>query len=386
MISQIRKRLGMWSLVLALVCFISLVSLPITTGSQEAHKFQIRQAAQSNGAYPAPVIRVTAKKNKRVYDTIEPLEGGLRFPIQVRGRCGSEGSKNHLENSTSVTLYSGTTRGSSDSFPVDKSHRSIGADHGVGWNDYTVVFPYIRPHIDPIKTCNSTLNEATEEARVPLLQRGFNISLADAYEAGLGITCMIDQGFSFNDVPELSTDRTRLGINVRCMPSGYVPTTEAPPRHGVRLDPVIESVFLKADPAELKGHACPVYVGFRGQITAGQNRPSNEPFKIKYRFVGDRGFSTSFYEETMKNGETKPVFWKRRIEAPSHDPGTIAAPGKTPRIPIYQGWTTLEVVYPQAPDKPLNEKVSQKTTFIVDCNPVPQRTPPPRGPRIKPNP
>jgi hypothetical protein len=173
------------------------------------------------------------------------------------------------------------------------------------------------------------------------------------------------------------------------MPTGYVPTTGAPPRHGVHYDPLIESVTLNAEPAELKGHACPVYVGFRGQIRAGDNRPNNDPFKIKYRFVGDRGFSTPFYEVTMRKGESKPVFWKRRIEAlspTSAGRGNIAAPGVAPKIPIYQGFTTLEVVYPETPEKPISGKSSQKATFTVDCNPVPQRTPPPRGPRVRPNP
>jgi len=148
---------------------------------------------------------------------------------------------------------------------------------------------------------------------------------------------------------------------------------------------MITSVDLKPEPAETKGHQCPVYVGFRGRITAGENRPGDDVFKVKYRFVGDRGFITPFYEETLRKGETKAVFWKRRIEPPrlaGGGPNKIVMPGA--RLPIYQGFTTLEVVYPGTPEKPISGKSSERAAFTVDCNP--QRTPPPRGPRVKPNP
>jgi hypothetical protein len=380
-----RKTLRLWSFVLGLGCCVSLLSLTLSTSSQVAFKFEIRQPSVTpKEQYLAPTLKVTAKKDKQVYDTIEPLEGGLQFPIKVRGSCGAEGSKNHLQ-SASVTLVSGTKR-AEDSLPIDKSHRTIGADHGVGWNNYMVVFPYMHPQVDPIRECNSRLGTQT---RVQRLQQGFDVTVGGAYEAELAVTCMIDELAPFKDVPRVIKDRSSFGVFVRCMPTGYVPTTGAPPRHGVHYDALIESVTLNAEPAELKGHACPVYVGFRGEIRAGENRPNDDPFTIKYRFVGDRSFSTPFYEVTMRKGESKPVFWKRRIEAlspTSAGRGNIAAPGVAPKIPIYQGYTTLEVVYPETPEKPISGKSSQKATFTVDCNPVPQRTPPPRGPRVRPNP
>lgn len=112
--------------------------------------------------------------------------------------------------------------------------------------------------------------------------------------------------------------------------------------------PPITSVELTPQPAQSKGHACPVTVAFRGSITSGENRAGNEPLKIRYRFVGDRNFETAFYDETIRKGETKPVFWKRRIEAAATQGGRdrMAAPGMQARIPIYEGWTKLEVVYP----------------------------------------
>lgn len=375
------------ALVLLFGISLSLIALVTPTSSHSVEaRFEIRQGfpLAGTGDPDRPLIKVTAKKNKQVYDTVEVMEGGLRYLINARGQCGSEGSKDNLHTAT-VKLYTGTKLVGSDTFPVDRSHRSLGAEHGQGWNYYTLVFPYSHPRTNPVEACNKEL-EQRERSRVQLLQQGFNVELTHAYDAELNLICMEDQGAGFQDVPSLPHKaRTPLSAKVRCMPTGYVPTTGAPPKHGVHLDPLITDVALKSEPAEMKGHACPVYVGFRGQITAGENRPGEDLVKIKYRFVGDRGFTTPFYEETLRKAETKPVFWKRRIEAlpVAGGPNKMLAPGVKPKIPIYQGWTTLEVVYPGTPGP--GRKSSQRATFTVDCNPVPQRTPPPRGPRVKPN-
>ena len=364
--------------VLLLMVFSVAATVPQLPGA----RFEIRHGVPRPGTDdpPVPVLRVTAKKNKQIYDTIEPVEGGLRFLVRVRGQCGSQGSKNHLGKGE-VALLNGSDSAGRESFPVDKSHRSIGADHGQGWNYYTVAFPYISPRKSPVEECNRELDrrEGMGENRVGLLQKGFDAELPTGYIAELVVTCMEDQGLGFTDTPWEIKNSSSLPVRVRCMPTGYVPTGGAPPRHGVKMDPLITSVDVIPEPVESKGHACPVYVSFRGRITAGENRPGNEPVKIKYRFIGDRNFSTEFYEETLRKGETKPVFWKRRIEAPAiGGRDQIAAPGLRPRIPIYQGWTRLEVVYPDG------MKFSDKAAFTVDCNPVPQRVAPKQGPRIRP--
>jgi hypothetical protein len=403
MLSPIKRRTIRFQSFIMLVLLFSVAAFVTTTSHNAARAqggkpiqpqgdvwFEIRPGQPRPGMNdPAPpVIRVTAKKNKQAYDTVEAVEGGLRYLIRVRGRCGPEGSKDHL-NSAAVKLFSLGKLGGTETFPVDKSHRSMGANHGEGWNYHTLTFPYLHPHTHPVEVCNNELKrrEAQGTSDVELLQHGFNVDLPIAYIAELNMTCMEDSGGNFQDVPSLPHKaKTGLTAQVRCMPTGYTPTRGAPSRPGVHLDPLISSVILKPEPAEMKGHACPVYIGFRGQITAGENRPGDDTVKIKYRFVGDRGFTTPFYEETLRKGETKSVFWKRRIEAPPIAGGRneMAAPGVKPRLPIYNGWTTLEVLYPTA-DKPISGRSSQRATFTVDCNPEPQRTPPPRRPRLKPN-
>ena len=372
-----RVGLALFGLLLSLV-FSAAATVPQLIGA----KFEIRHGTPRPGMDdpPVPVLRVTAKSNKQIYDTVEAVDGGLRFVVRVRGQCGSKGSKDHLEKGE-VALQGGTKTTARERFPVDKSHRSIGADHGQGWNYYTVTFPYITPRKSPVEVCNRELDrrEGIGENRVGLLQKGFDAELPTGYVAELIVTCMEDQGLGFTDTPWEVKSSSSLPVAVRCTPTGYVPTGGAPPRPGVKMDPFITSVNVTAEPTEIKGRTCPVQVSFRGRITAGENRPGNETFKIKYRFTGDKNFATDFYEETLRKGETKPVFWKRRIEAPAvGGRDQIAAPGVRPRIPIYQGWTKLEVVYPDG------MKSSEKASFTVDCNPVPQRVPPKPGPRMKP--
>jgi len=347
--------------------------------------FQIKQGWPRPGTNDPerPVIKVTAKKNKQVYDTVDAFEGGLRYLIQVRGQCGPKGTTYHL-GSNSVDLYNGTKLIGSDTFPVDKSHRSIGANHGEGWNYYTVNYPYSHPRTNPIAACNDALKDregSQGQQRAALLQHGFNVEVVQAYDAELNLSCLDDPPPAhFEKTPFFPKDRTPLSAQIRCMPTGYVPTTGAPSKPGVHLDPHIKSVVVTPEPAEMKGHACPVYVGFRGRITAGENRPGDDAFKVKYRFIGDRGFSTSFYEETLRKGEIKSVFWKRRIEALPIAGGTdkVMIAGVKPKLPIYQGWTILQVLYPVGS---FSGKTSEKATFTVDCNPPPQRTAPPRGPK-----
>lgn len=363
---------------------LSVMAVTVTSSHSPKAFFEIRQGFPRPGTDDPdrPIIRVTAKKNKQVYDTVEVMEGGLRYLINARGQCGGTGSKDNLHRAE-VKLFSGSKLAGSDQFPVYGGNRSLGADHGKGWNYYTVVFPYVHPRTNPIEACNDQLKQ--ESYRVARLQKGFNIQLTHAYDAELNMTCMEDQGLGFHPVPSMPhRARTPLSAVVRCMPTGYVPTTGAPSRPGKKLDPIITGVELKADPPGIRGHACPVYVSFRGQITSGLNRPDNGPVKIKYRFVGDRGFATDFYEETLRVGETKPVFWKRRIEAPQPTGAQdqVATPGVKPRLPIYQGWTTLEVEYFVGTARKPTEKSSGRAAFTVDCNPVPQRTAPARKPRV----
>jgi hypothetical protein len=232
-------------------------------------------------------------------------------------------------------------------------------------------------HYSPESVCNFELERRGASARTELLQKGFNVDFSKAYRASVAITCHRD--LVLKEDPTFIAEAD-FPVTIRCMPTGYTPTTGAPPRHGVKMDPPITSVELTPQPAESKGHACPVTVAFRGSITAGENRPGNEPLKIRHRFIGDRNFETAFYDDTIRKGETKAVFWKRRIEAPTFQGGRdrMAAPGMQAKIPIYEGWTKLKVVYPDG------VKSSGKAAFTVDCNAQPQRTaPPPRAPRVE---
>lgn len=77
---------ALFGLLLSLV-----VSVAATVPQLIGAKFEIRHGTPRPGTDdpPVPVLRVKAKNNKQIYDTLEPVDGGLRFLVRVRGQCGS---------------------------------------------------------------------------------------------------------------------------------------------------------------------------------------------------------------------------------------------------------------------------------------------------------
>ena len=367
------RRRKFFTLIIALLSSATLATVARGQG------FSIEYATPRAGTDdPVPLIQVAAKKNNQVYDTVVASEGGLRFKIKARGQCPNK----YNLTAPLLTLYSGAKQGGTDTFPINSSNRSLGGGHGQEWNYYNVGFPYIHPQGSPVAAGNAGLKQrvALGESLASLLQKGFTVSLDNAYVIELSIDCDRDRALGITDLSPLYKDRASLPAVVRCMPTGYAPTTSAPGKRGVKADPMVASVLVAADPAETKGRTCPASVNFKGRIVAGE-RTFSESVKVRYRFLGDRGFKTDYYDETLRRGETKPLFWRRTIEAPARgsSTGELAAPGVKPKLPIYEGWMMLEVLHPDGVER------SEKAPFTVDCNPLPQRTPPPRRPRLTTN-
>jgi hypothetical protein len=122
---------------------------------------------------------------------------------------------------------------------------------------------------------------ATISKKQELLQKGFNINLEDGFSAKLEISCK-HKGL-FPEFPVYYA-QANLPVVVRCMPTSYETTKGPPPRPGRHLDidPPITAVSVVADPPETQGRQCPVYVNFRGKITAEEKRQYST-FNTKYR-------------------------------------------------------------------------------------------------------
>jgi hypothetical protein len=161
-------------------------------------------------------------------------------------------------------------------------------------------------------------------------------------------------------------------------------TQGPPPRQGKHLDfdPPITSVEVAADPAVTEGRKCPVYVDFRGRITAGE-KSKYETFNTKYRVVGDHNYKSEWVFVSLKRGQTRIVNSRRLIQQ-TDDPrgfkapaGSRSSPDRQPslktddargikgprKMPVFHGWMMVEVMLS-------NDEVKQsaKTEFTVDCN------------------
>lgn len=117
------------------------------------------------------------------------------------------------------------------------------------------------------------------------------------------------------------------------------------------------------DPVATAGRPCPVYVNFRGKVTAGE-KSRYETFNTKCRFVGDHEYKSEWMPVSVKRGETRTVNGRRFIQ-PTGDLRGFKTPGSNAQVPIIHGWMMLEVLLPDDTVR------SQKAAFTVDCNPKP---------------
>jgi hypothetical protein len=345
---------------LSLFCFVA-------TATQK--HFYIQPGAENPGTFKPPVIEVKSTRDPAVYDRVDVKQGSgsdLKFSLQVRGQCDE---KYRLEEGH---ISIGSKNQTRVAFPVNKDHRSIGPDHGQGWDYFSFVIPFRMPDIgrSPVDVCNTELKRAGSlSARAKLLRDGFDIDFARAYKADLSIQCHREVHYFFED-PNPYIAYTDLPAVIRCMPTGFKPhrtaVPEQPPQRSPVPDPPIESVSVLADPAETQGKQCPVNVTFRGKITAGENS-AYAIFKTKYRFIGENNFKTDWAPVSVARGESRSVIWRRYIQAPVNDPtGALKTPGGKVKIPVYRGWMAIEVMLPNG------DKRSERTPFSVDCNVQPR--------------
>jgi hypothetical protein len=320
-----------------------------------AQQFDMQPGAEITQINPAPVIRVRAVRDPGVYDTIDASDSAkdLVFHVKIRGSCSE---KYRLAGITAGIYNSRLKQRRDTKLGFNPDHRSIGPEHGAGW-DFTVLnFPFLQPETAPATSCNQELGRRMSmgESKTELLRKGFEVNVPGAYQASLGVTCHKHK-VGFYEDPTYSAE-TRLPVTIRCMPSDYKPPVEKPLT--AVPGPPIEALSVSVDPFRQQG--CPVDVTFRGRITAPQ-QSEYSVFKTKYRFLGENNFKSDWIPVSVGRGETKTVIWRRFIDAPDTT-GSFKTPGGRAKIPLYRGWMAIEVMLPNG------TKRSERTDFTVDCN------------------
>jgi len=339
----------------------------VGVSAQNQDRFYFEPGAENPGSFKPPIIFVKSTKDASAYDTVDVKQGSesdLRFSIRMRGQCPE---RYRLQNGH-ITVGERVPR-TKVSFQVNTNNRSIGPDHGQGWDYFSFAIPFRMPDIgrSPVEVCNTELKRADGLAgRAKLLREGFDIDFARAYQAELSVQCHKD-AVLFHEDPNPYGNSGYLPAVIRCLPTDYKPTRmPVEPKRTPVPDPPIESVSVLADPAETQGRQCPVNVTFRGKITAGDNS-AYTIFKTEYRFVGENNFKSDWMPVSLDRGASKTVIWRRFIEAPQNDrAGAFKTPGGRVKIPVYRGWMTVEVKLPNA------IKRSERTDFSVDCNVQPR--------------
>jgi hypothetical protein len=341
--------------------FVFAMSLFCLVAVAAEDKFFIEPGVEAGSLKP-PVIVVKANKNPEIYDTIDVRQGtagDLNFTVKMRGHCPEHFSM----LSGSLWVY-GKTKKRDETFHVNTDHRSIGPDHGAGWSYRQFSLPFIMPNLDrsPVEVCNTELQRAGNgAARWNLLRDGFDVPFDRAYRIELAVTC--DRTDLLHDQDYLKTAETYYPATIRCAPTGFTPQrTPVPPQRTAVPEPPLASVSVLPDPPETQGRQCPVYVNFKGIITANE-KSEYARFNTKYRFVGENNFKTDWLPVSVMRGEPRSVFWRRFIQAPENNPaGTLKTSGGSVKIPIYRGWMMLEVTLPNG------TKRSERASYSVDCN------------------
>ncbi len=318
--------------------------------------FFVEYGAIKAGTWETPIIYVKATKTKDRYDSIDVKEdGNLRYAIKVSGRC----PETWRLREGSLAVY-GEGKPQFVTYLVNSSNRTIGEDHGQQWDVFGFHTPFLNPKAgSPVDLCNAELARSNEAERKRILQDGFNFVLDKAYRANLTIWCDDNHKVGFGEPPKAFNAETNLPLKVRCLP---VATTKGPPpREGKPLDydPPIASVEVAANPAVTQGK-CPMYVNFKGRITAGE-KSQYSTFNTKYRFVGDRNYTTDWLPVSIVRGQPRPVYGRRFIQA-SDTPRGLKNPGSQQGVAVFHGWMMLEVMLPDGTIR------SEKATFSVDCN------------------
>src|SRR5262249_27100768 len=343
-------------LVLIAISTLSVFSLLIAASVQRPG-FYLEYGAIKAGTFETPIIYVKANKTKDRYDQIDLREDGkLSYAVKVSGRC----PENWRLGSGRLDVR-GQNKSQPVDYPVNSNHRTIGQDHGAEWEVFAFHIPFLYPRDgSPIDLCNAELNRSNEADRKRMLGDGFNFVLDNAYRASLSIFCEDNKKVGFGEPPKLFNVETNLPLKIRCLP--VVTTKGAPPREGKHLDidPPITSVEVVPDPVATQGRKCPVYVNFRGKITAGE-KSQYTTCNTKYRFLGDHDYSTDWVPVSITRGQPRTVNGRRFIQS-SDTPRGFKNPGGKQNVPIFHGWMLLEVMLPDGSIR------SEKAIFSVDCN------------------
>lgn len=332
---------------------------------------------------PFPEIRVFSKTTRGVYDTVEN-PNNLRFNLGMRGQCPED--QYHLQ-SASINVGSYT-----ENVPVNREHKSLGANSGQTPIPLTIFVPYSHPDFtnfynsqnpyyhpssnSPAEACNSEVEKRVKNgaSREALLSGGFYLHpdiLGKTYRAEFFVWCKSSRLIGYNPDRRYAAGAD-LHVGVRCMPMDYSEPERAKgepkrtpggPKRTPSPPPPIASVIVNADPKLTSGRQCPLYVNFRGQIFADENT-TYETLNTKFRFVGDNGYESDWTAVPVKKDMPKAINGRRFIQAPKIDAsGTLKAPGTTAKIPLYNGWMMAEVMLPNG-----GVRRSEKATFTVDCN------------------
>jgi len=319
--------------------------------------FFMEYGAIKAGTYETPIIYVKATKTKERYDQIDLREdGNLSYAVKVSGRCPES-----WRLASGRLGVRGQNKTQTVDYPVNSDHRTIGQDHGAEWEVFAFHVPFLYPQDgSPIDLCNAELNRSKESERKRILAEGSNFVLEKAYRAELSISCDDNKKVGFGDPPKLFSVETDLPLKIRCLPVAI--TKGPPPREGkpLDIDPPIKSVEVVSDPAVTQGRKCPVYVNFKGRITAGE-KSQYSTFNTKYRFVGDHDYATDWLPVSIVRGQPRPVYGRRFVQS-SDTPRGLKTPGGQQNVAIFHGWMLLEVMLPDGTIR------SEKATFSVDCN------------------
>jgi hypothetical protein len=324
-----------------------------------AQQFDMQPGAEITQINPAPVIRVRAIRDAGVYDTIDASDSAkdLVFHVKIRGSCPE---KHRLGGLTASINNPKLKQRREVKLGFNPDHRSIGPDHGAGWDFTLLNFPFLQPETPAATSCNQELDRRVSmgESKAEVLRKGFEINVPGAYRASLDVTCH-KHTVGFYEDPDYVAE-TRLPLTIRCMPSDYKPPRTQIEKQQLTAGatPPIASVSVSIDPIRQQG--CPVDVTFRGRITAPQ-QTEYSVFKTKYRFLGENNFKSDWIPVSVARGETKTVIWRRFIDAPE-TMGSFKTPGSRTKIPLYRGWMALEVMLPTG------TKRSERTDFTIDCN------------------
>jgi len=371
--------------VLLLCLLLPLIPGPgVTADSPAFQLFELR-------AKGVPEIRVTSKNNTGDYDTVEH-PNNLRFNLSMRGQCPED--KYHLQ-SASITIGS-----HQENVPVNREHKSLGANSGQIAIPLSIFVPYFHPDFtdyynlqnpyykpssnSPAELCNAEVENRVKRGlpRESVLRQGFVLSdsvLGKTYSAQFAVWCKSSRVIGYNPDRRYAS-AADLHVIVQCLPSLPPPRTpsqpqrtKSEPKRVPSPTPPIASVIVNADPKLTEGRQCPLYVNFRGKIFA-EDDSAYKTLNTKFRFVGENGYESDLTSVSVSKGVPKSINGRRFIQTPQiNSSGTFKAPGSTTKIPLYNGWMMAEVMLPNG-----GVRRSEKATFSVDCNPVA-----PARPRIK---